>query len=87
MWGWSYRTLQGHLEMGQMDFEAWKWLVTGQVEFRTRRFSRHAPVSNPLVRLGLRVFGRRDQVRFARRACERMASLTAAELRAVNRGA
>ncbi len=81
IWGWNYRTLQGHLEMGQMDFEAWKWLDTGAVEFRTRRFSRHAHVRNPLVRLGLWVFGRREQVRFAHRACERMASLTAAALR------
>jgi uncharacterized protein (UPF0548 family) len=81
IWGWNYRTLQGHLEMGQMDFEVWKWLDTGQVEFRTRRFSRHAHVRNPVVRLGLWVFGRREQVRFARRACDRMASLTAAALR------
>ena len=80
VWGWNYRTLQGHLEMGQMDFEVWKWLDTGQVEFRTRRFSRHAHVRNPVVRLGLWVFGRREQVRFARRACERMANLTAAQL-------
>ncbi|MCA1681991.1 MAG: DUF1990 domain-containing protein [Actinobacteria bacterium] len=21
VWGWNYRTLQGHLEMGQMDYE------------------------------------------------------------------
>ena len=81
IWGWSYRTLQGHLEMGQMDFEVWKWLDSGQVEFRTRRFSRHAHVRNPAVRFGLWLFGRREQVRFAHRACERMASLTAAELR------
>src|SRR4029450_6220988 len=25
-WGWSYRTLQGHLEMGQMDYEVRTWL-------------------------------------------------------------
>ncbi|HWC12345.1 MAG TPA: DUF1990 family protein [Acidimicrobiales bacterium] len=81
VWGWNYRTLQGHLEMGQMDFEVWKWLDTGQVEFRARRFSRHAHVRNPVVRLGLWVFGRREQVRFAERACARMAGLTAAGLR------
>jgi hypothetical protein len=32
------------------------------------------------VRLGVRVFGRRQQEKFARRACERMARLTAARL-------
>ena len=80
VWGWNYRTLQGHLEMGQMDYEVWKWLDTGEVEFHTCRFSRRAKVGNPIVRLGLRLFGRRQQEKFARRACERMARLTAARL-------
>ena len=80
VWGWNYRTLQGHLEMGQMDYEVWKWLDSGEVEFHTCRFSRRAKVGNPVVRVGLRLFGRHQQVRFARRACERMAALTAAAL-------
>ena len=80
VWGWNYRTLQGHLEMGQMDYEVWKWLDTGEVDFHTCRFSRRARAGNPVVRLGVRVFGRRQQVKFARRACERMARLTAARL-------
>jgi len=88
VWGWNYRTLQGHLEMGQMDYEVWKWLDDGTVEFRVHRFSRRARVGNPVVRLGLRLFGRREQVRFARRACWRMARLTAAALErpALHRG-
>ncbi|HEX2698858.1 MAG TPA: DUF1990 family protein [Acidimicrobiales bacterium] len=81
VWGWNYRTLAGHLEMGQMDYEAWKWLDTGEVEFRISAYSRRAPVPNPVIRLGLRVFGRREQVRFARHACERMERLTAEALR------
>ncbi|HEX2024330.1 MAG TPA: DUF1990 family protein [Acidimicrobiales bacterium] len=80
VWGWNYRTLRGHLEMGQIDYEVWKWLDTGEVEFRISAFSRAAHIPNPIVRLGFRIFGRREQVRFARRACERMASLTAAAL-------
>ena len=80
VWGWNYRTLQGHLEMGQMDYEVWKWLDTGEVEFHTCRFSRRARAGNPIVRLGVRIFGRRQQVKFARRACERMARLTTAAL-------
>ena len=80
VWGWNYRTLQGHLEMGQMDYEVWKWLDTGRVEFHTCRFSRRSRAGNPVVRLGVRVFGRRQQEKFARRACERMARLTAARL-------
>jgi len=77
VWGWNYQTLAGHLEMGQIDYEVWKWLDTGEVDFHIAVFSRRAPVANPLVRLGLRLFGRHEQVKFARRACERMARLTA----------
>ena len=79
VWGWSYRTLQDHLEMGQMDFQVWKWLDKGDVEFRIHVVSRPARIPNPLIRLGFRVLGRRQQVRFSRRACERMACLLAGE--------
>jgi uncharacterized protein (UPF0548 family) len=81
-WGWNYRTLQGHLEMGQMDYEVRKWLDSGEVEFRIHAVSRPAHIPNPVVRLGFRVFGRRVQRRFARHACQRMARLTAARSRA-----
>ncbi len=80
MWGWSYRTLQGHVEMGQMDYQVLKWLDSGEVEFRIHVVSRRARTANHLMRLGFRLFGRREQIRFARRACERMAQLTAARL-------
>ncbi|PZS28952.1 MAG: hypothetical protein DLM58_16255 [Pseudonocardiales bacterium] len=80
VWGWNYRTLQGHLEMGQMDYEVWKWLDSGQVEFRISAFSRRARTANPVVRLGFRVFGRHEQVKSARHACARMATLTKAAL-------
>jgi uncharacterized protein (UPF0548 family) len=80
VWGWNYRTLQGHLEMGQMDYEVCKWLDTGEVEFRIHAFSRPARIANPIVRLGFWLFGRRQQLKFHRRCCERMARLTAAEL-------
>lgn len=75
VWGWGYGTLQGHLEVGQMDYEVWKWLDTGAVEFRVHVVSRPGRIPNPIVRLGFRLFGRREQVRFARRSCERMALL------------
>jgi uncharacterized protein (UPF0548 family) len=77
-WGWNYRTLQGHLEMGQMDYEVRKWLDSGEVDFRIHAVSRPAHIPNPVIRLGFRVFGRRVQRRFARHACLRMAWLTAA---------
>jgi uncharacterized protein (UPF0548 family) len=79
VWGWSYATLQGHLETGQMDYEVWKWLGTGAVEFRIHVVSRAGRIRNPVIRLGFHLFGRRGQVRFAKHACERMASLVAGE--------
>lgn len=77
IWGWSYRTLQGHVEMGQMDYEVRKWLDDGEVEFRIHVVSRAARIGNPVVALGFRLFGRREQTRFARHACQRMAKLVA----------
>ena len=79
VWGWSYSTLQGHLEMGQMEYEVWKWLESGAVEFRIHVVSRAGQIRNPIVRLGFRLFARRKQVRFAKRACERMACFLAGE--------
>jgi uncharacterized protein (UPF0548 family) len=80
VWGWNYRTLQGHLEMGQMDYEVWKWLDSGTVEFRIHVVSKPAQIPDPMVRLGFWVFGRAMQRRFARHACRRMAQLTTAAL-------
>jgi uncharacterized protein (UPF0548 family) len=75
-WGWSYATLEGHFEVGRMDYEIRKWLDTGEVEFGIHAFSRVAPIPNPVVRLGFRLLGRRKQKQFARRACKRMRRLT-----------
>jgi hypothetical protein len=78
---WNYRTLEDHFEAGQIDYEVWKWLDSGEVEFRIDAFSRPARIDQPVVRLGFRLFGRSTQVRFARRACDRMAALTEAAQR------
>lgn len=80
VWGWNYQTLQGHLERGQMDHGVRKWIDTGEVEFYLHAVSRRARIANPIVRLGFVLFGRHMQVKFHRRACRRMAELTAAEL-------
>jgi uncharacterized protein (UPF0548 family) len=76
-WGWGYRTLQGHLEMGQMDFWVVKDRGTGEVWFRIHAVSKPAPVPNPVVRWGFRLFGRGLQLRFAREAGLRMRRLVA----------
>ena len=79
-WGWSYATLEGHFELGQMDYEVRKWLDTGEVEFRIHAFSRIADIPNPVTRLGFRLLGRGKQTQFARRACARMRQRTEHEL-------
>jgi uncharacterized protein (UPF0548 family) len=78
VWGWFYRTLRGHLERGQMSYEVWKWLDTGEVEFRIAAVSHRAKVGNPLVRLGFALLGRREQLKFYRHTCQVMAARTAA---------
>jgi hypothetical protein len=78
VWGWNYRTLHGHIERGQMDYQVWKWLDTGEVEFRITAVSHRAGVGNPLVRIGFGLLGRREQLKFYRHTCAQMAALTAA---------
>ncbi len=81
VWGWAYRTLSGHVEQGQMDWQVWKWLDDGAVEFRIHAYSRRAPDPNLIIRLGFRLFGRREQLAFLHSTMRRMARLTAAALR------
>src|SRR5918999_2336621 len=80
VWTWSYRTLEGHFEMGQIDYQVRKWLESGEVEFRIHAVSRTANVNQLVVRVGFRVFGRRKQIEFAPNACKRMVDLTSAVL-------
>lgn len=76
IWGWNYRTLEGHVEMGQMDWEVWKWLDEGRVEFRVHAVSRPAPVPNPLVRLGFRLLRERERAAFLESTKQRMRRFT-----------
>ncbi|HEY4420174.1 MAG TPA: DUF1990 family protein, partial [Pseudonocardia sp.] len=70
--GWSYQTLRGHLEQGRLTYEVAKNLATGTVEFRIIAYSRRAPIPNPVLRTGFRLFGRRTQLRFYRHALARL---------------
>lgn len=72
VWGWNYRTLQGHLEQGQMGYEVVKHEETGEVEFVITAYSSGSPGLGPITRLGWRVFGRRTQLRFYRRCGQRV---------------
>jgi uncharacterized protein (UPF0548 family) len=80
VFGWSYDTLEGHFETGEMSYEIWKWLDDGSVEFRLHAYSR-AAADRPLwVRLGFRLVGRRRQLAYYRSACRRMRRLTESQL-------
>jgi uncharacterized protein (UPF0548 family) len=76
-WGWSYQTLDGHLEQGRLGYEVIKNLGTGLVTFRVAGYSRPAPIGNPVIRLGFALFGRWTQQRFYRNIQARMADLVA----------
>jgi hypothetical protein len=80
VFGFEYATLRGHVEMGRMDYEVVKRLDDGHVEFRLHAHSRASHDGPAWVRLGFRLFGRREQLRFYFRCCERIARLTAREL-------
>jgi Domain of unknown function (DUF1990) len=76
VFGWSYRTLEGHVERGEMNWQVWKFPDSGEVLFRISSFSQPAGSGNLLLRAGFRLFGRREQLRFLRLTAERMARLT-----------
>jgi uncharacterized protein (UPF0548 family) len=76
IWGWNYQTLDGHVEMGQMDWEVWKWLDDGRVEFRVHAVSRAARIPNPLIRLGFHLLRGRERQAFLKSTKQRMRTFT-----------
>jgi len=76
IWGWNYRTLDGHVEMGQMDWEVWKWLEDGAVQFRVHAVSRVARIPNPIVWLGFHLLRGRERQAFLDSTKQRMRIFT-----------
>ncbi|MCR5887279.1 DUF1990 domain-containing protein [Hymenobacter sp. J193] len=72
VWGYNYRTLEGHFERGQIDFTIHKFLATGRVVFRIHAFSQHGQIRNPFYWIGFKLFGRMLQKRFARESMRRL---------------
>jgi hypothetical protein len=72
IWGWTYGTLRGHVESGEMSWETWKWLDTGEVEFRVHAKSRPAKIANPFTRVGFTVLGPHERKSFLHSSGERM---------------
>jgi uncharacterized protein (UPF0548 family) len=86
VFGWSYRTLEGHVEEGQMDWEVWKWVETGAVQFHVHSVSRPAPVPNPIVRFGFLLLRGHERALFLGSTERRMLALTELGLRRDGRG-
>lgn len=80
VWGWPYRTLEGHVEQGEMSWEVWKWLDTGEVQFRVHSYSRMVRARNPLTTIGVRLIGQRQRHRWLTSAGGRVRELTVAAL-------
>lgn len=76
IWGFSYDTLQGHLERGRLTYEVIKHEDSGHVEFTITAYSQRAPSVGPIISLGWALFGRRRQLLFYRRCGQRMQALT-----------
>jgi len=75
VWGYGYRTLEGHFERGQIDFTIHKNLTSGAVQFRIHAVSQTGRIRNPFYWLGFKLFGRRLQRRFSRESLARMRQL------------
>ncbi len=84
-WGYSYQTLAGHIERGEISFEIIKTITTGLVRFRIHSFSQTGHIANPVHRLGFRLVGRRLQARFAVQSLQNMQRLVAGSLDAGTR--
>ncbi|GGJ20896.1 DUF1990 family protein [Deinococcus roseus] len=80
IWGYNYRTLQGHFEKGQIEFLVVKNLQTGKVFFRIQAYSRPDRIKNLIYQIGFWIFGRPLQLYFARESMKRMVQLVQAEL-------
>lgn len=78
-WGWSYETLEGHLERGKMTYEVVKDTDSGRVEFVITGYSQRSPTLGPVTRLGWALFGRRTQLRFYRQCGARLHTLVQTE--------
>ena len=80
VWGYGYRTLEGHFEKGQIDFTIHKNITSGAVQFRIHAVSQPGQIRNPFYWLGFKLFGRVLQRKFARESLRRMRGLVAASL-------
>ena len=75
-WGYAYRTLDGHWEVGQMTFLLRKNCESGEVLFQIDAYSRTGRIPNPFYRFGFWLMGRKVQTNFAKQCLKRLVKLT-----------
>jgi len=80
-WGYAYRTLDGHWEVGQITFLLRKSYESGEVKFLINAYSRTGRIPNPLYRFGFWLLGRKVQTNFAKRCLNRLVQMTHDEIR------
>lgn len=76
VFGWAYRTLEGHVERGEMHWEVWKWADSGEVVFHVHAVSRTATIRNPFVRIGFWALRGHERALFLDSTNRRMEQLT-----------
>lgn len=76
VFGWYYRTLEGHVEQGQMNWEVRKWLESGQVDFRVHSVSRPATDPNLVIQLGFQLLRGHERKLFLDSTSRRMKEFT-----------
>ncbi|MCC3158032.1 DUF1990 domain-containing protein [Hymenobacter sp. 15J16-1T3B] len=81
VWGYNYRTLEGHFEKGQITFTVHKNLTSGKVRFQVKAYSQPDRIKNIFYRIGFKLFGRSLQRKFARGSMQRMRMLVGEALR------
>lgn len=71
-WGYSYRTLRGHFEIGEITFKVSKNLDTGEIFFDIEAYSKPEKIPNLFYRTGFRIFSRPLQKYFAKSSIRRL---------------
>ena len=72
VWGYSYRTLKGHFEIGEIRFEVSKNIETGEVFFDINAYSKPDRIPNFFYRTGFQLFSRPLQKYFAKSSIQRL---------------
>ncbi|MDA8745862.1 DUF1990 domain-containing protein [Rubripirellula amarantea] len=80
--GYAYRTLQDHWEIGEMQYLLVKHQPTGRIQFQMDSYSKYDRIPNVFYRWGFQLLGRRLQKQFAQRCLVRLNEMVQERMRA-----